>query len=374
MKLSLAFIRNFFLLLSVLVAVGYATNALDGGLTVNNLLIGVSTGLGFGLLVIAAGRYFERFNLRAFNVAAIGLGCGYLMGQAILVALDAVFQMGTLAVEPQVLGFFRILVFLFSVYLAMVLTARASEELTISIPFVKFTPTARKKKDILVDASVLADTRLLDLLGSGLVDNQVVLPRYILVELQAQVETGDDNTRSRARRSLDIVKKMEGLPGLGLRFTDTDIPEVKEPMLKLVRLARLLDTNILTADINRIQQSEIEGVKVVNIHTLANALKPVAQAGEFIDIKVQRYGKEQRQGVGYLDDGTMVVINGGAEYIGDTIKARVLSVKHTSSGRMIFCNTMDEAAKASQAAAERGEEEPAGVGPGGAASRKYFSV
>src|ERR1044072_7233269 len=103
-----------------------------------------------------------------------------------------------------------------------------------------------------------------------------------------------------------------------------------------------MNTNIITSDINRIQQASIEGVRIINIHLLSNALKPLTQAGEFINIKIQRYGKEPRQGVGYLDDGTMVVVNGGAEFIGETIKAQVLSVKHTSSGRMIFCNAAEE--------------------------------
>lgn len=113
-------------------------------------------------------------------------------------------------------------------------------------------------------------------------------------------------------------------------------------MAKLIRLARLQDANIMTADINRVQQAMIDGIRIINLHLLANALKPITQTGEFLHIKIQRYGKEPRQGVGYLEDGTMVVVNGGAEFIGETIKTQVLSVKHTSSGRMIFCNAMDE--------------------------------
>jgi len=149
-------------------------------------------------------------------------------------------------------------------------------------------------------------------------------------------------TKAKARRSLDLIKKLEGLPSLDLRYVDTDFPEIKEPMTKLIRLARFMDTHIITSDINRIQQASIEGVRIINIHMLSNALKPITQAGESITIKIQRYGKEARQGVGYLEDGTMVVVNGGAEFIGETVKAYVLSVKHTSSGRMIFCNAAEE--------------------------------
>ena len=135
---------------------------------------------------------------------------------------------------------------------------------------------------------------------------------------------------------------MEQLGHLGLRFNDTDFPEVKDTTSKFIRLARLIDGNILTADISRVQMASIEGVQIINLHSLSNALKPLMETGEMIKIKVQRYGKEPRQGVGYLDDGTMVVINGGGNFIGDVIDAQVLSVKHTSSGRMIFCNAFEE--------------------------------
>ena len=128
-----------------------------------------------------------------------------------------------------------------------------------------------------------------------------------------------------------------------MRFSETDFQEFKDPISKLVHLARIIEANIITTDINRIQQSMIEGVRVINLHSLSNALKPLTQSGEFLTIKIQRYGKEARQGVGYLDDGTMVVVNGGADYIGEVIKTQVLSVKHTSSGRIIFCNAYEEA-------------------------------
>ncbi len=169
-----------------------------------------------------------------------------------------------------------------------------------------------------------------------------MIPRFIIKELYTLAEIGDEFSKSKARKCLDVIKKLEAISELELRFNDTDFPDVKETQGKLLRLARLLDANLLTADISRVQMASIEGIRVINIHTLSNALKPLMQAGEYIKIKVQRYGKEPRQGVGYLSDGTMVVVNGGGNYIGDTIDAKVLSVKHTSSGRMIFCNAVDD--------------------------------
>ncbi|MCB1115444.1 MAG: TRAM domain-containing protein, partial [Chlamydiia bacterium] len=190
--------------------------------------------------------------------------------------------------------------------------------------------------------TVISESRIIGEESRGVLDQHLVIPRFIIKELYGQTEMGDEATKSRARRCLEVIKKMEGLDKLGLRFNDTDFPEVKDITSKFIRLARLIDANILTADISRVQMASIEGVQIINLHSLSNALKPLMETGEMIKIKVQRYGKEPRQGVGYLDDGTMVVINGGGNFIGDVIDAQVLSVKHTSSGRMIFCNALED--------------------------------
>lgn len=342
MNISLSFIRFFFILLCVLFLTTFATTYSDSGFNLLNLTVGVVAGLLFGFMLIGTDAIFRRFNLRSFNIAILGLFFGYLMGQALMLIFSSALDLTTLGLTPQTLSLIRIVVFLFATYLGMVMTARASEELHVSIPFIKFKPTSHKKKDIVIDSSILMDSRVIDLATSGLLDHHLILPRFILKDLYAQLESSDEGTKAKARRCLDVVKKLETIPTLDLRYADTDFPEIKDPMAKLIRLARLLDANIITADISRVQQSSIEGIRVINIHMLSNALKPLTQSGEYINIKIQRYGKEARQGVGYLDDGTMVVVNGGAEYIGEAIKAQVLSVKHTSSGRMIFCNATEE--------------------------------
>lgn len=242
------------------------------------------------------------------------------------------------------------------------MTMRSSDEIYISIPFVKLAPLSHKKKDLIIDISALADARIIDATATGLFDSQLIIPRFAIKDLYAQAEMPDEVTKVKARRALEVIKKLETIPSLDLRFNDTDFPEARDVNGKLIRLARLLDANILTADISRIQMSGLEGVRVINIHTLSNALKPLMQTGEYIKIKIQRYGKEPRQGVGYLEDGTMVVVNGGGDFIGDLIDAQVLSVKHTSSGRMIFCNTFDECevATAAHGSSLRGYEEDDG--------------
>jgi uncharacterized protein YacL len=343
MNISLAFMRILFLVLSVFFMTIFMISV-PGGSNTTHVIVGVSLGLAFGMLLIGFDLLFKRFNLRSFNIAVIGIFIGYLMGQALVLVFDAIIDISSISIimQPQTLEIIKIALFLFGTYLGTIMTLRSSDELYVSIPFVKFSPQSHKKKELLVDGSVLADARIIDLSASGLLDNTLIIPRFVIKDLYTQSEIGDELSKSKARRGLDSIKKLEAHPQLSLRFNDTDFPEVKDMSSKLIRLARLLDANLLTADISRVQTASIEGVRVINMHMLSNALKPLMQAGEFIKIKIQRYGKEPRQGVGYLDDGTMVVVNGGGNHIGETIDAQVLSVKHTTSGRMIFCNANDD--------------------------------
>lgn len=341
MNISLAFMRILFMILSIFFMTTFMLSS-PAGTPVSNAIIGIVIGVVFGFLLVGFDTLFRRYNLRAFNVAIIGIFIGYLMGQALVITFDAILDISSIsiALQPQTLEIIKIAIFLFGTYLGAMMTLRASDELYVSIPFVRFAPTVQKKKDLLVDLSMLSDARIIDLAASGILDQQLILPRFIVKELYAQSETGDEITKTKARRSLDIIKKLEAIPTLALRYNDTDFPEVKELAGKLVRLARLLDANIISSDPSRMQAA-LDGVRMINLNMLASALKPLMQAGEFIKIKIQRYGKEAQQGVGYLEDGTMVVVNGGGKYIGEIIEARVLSVKHTTAGRMIFCNAMD---------------------------------
>lgn len=342
MNISLAFTRIFFMILSVFFMTTY-TISLSTGTPAFNALLGVGLGLGFGTLLIGFDLLFKRFTLRSFNIAIIGLFLGYLMGQALVLIFNAILDISAMSftLKPQILEIIKIALFLFGLYLGTLMTLRSADELYISIPFVKFSPQARRKKDLIVDQSALSDSRIIDLAISGLLDKHMIIPQFVLKELYAQAETGPEASKEKAKRILEAFERLKELPELELRFSDTDFPEIVDPTSKLLRLARLLDANILTADITRVQVPSVEGIKVINLHSLSNALKPLTQTGEMIKIKIQRFGKEPKQGVGYLDDGTMVVVNGGGDYIGEVINVHVLSVKHTASGRMIFCNASE---------------------------------
>lgn len=342
MNVSLAFTRIFFTLIVLILFTTYSYAHPEGSAFMNGL-IGVVSGLAFSGFLFGMDVLLRRFNLRSFNVVTLGLFFGFLMGKALLIILGVVLDVSALGERISEVGLeiIKISLFFIGLFLGTTMTLRASDELYVSIPFVKFSQASQKKKDIVIDNSVLSDARIIDLCSTGILDHHIVIPRFLVKELYTAVEIGDETSKAKAKRGLDVLKKLESVINLEVRFNDTDFPDIRDSTSKLLRLARLIDANLLTADISRVQMSSIEGVRIINLHALSNSLKPLMQTGEFIKIKIQRFGKEPRQGVGYLEDGTMVVVNGGGNFIGEMIEAQVLSVKHTSSGRMIFCNALD---------------------------------
>lgn len=341
MQFSTQFIRALFFLLSILFFSTFGITHFNFPSFLINASLGALSGVLFAGVLFSIENRARHLNLRTLNLTALGLFFGYLLAQACIGIFQLALENGAISLSDSLQQGIRIGIILFCSYLGIILTLKGSQELALSIPFIKFNPTQEKKKDILLDAHALSDSRLVDLANSGLLDQQLVIPNYAIKELESHAESGEDQQRYKARKGLEALKKMQSLPALHLRIIENDAPELQDHYSKLTRIARQIDANLLTADISKIQQSEMEGLKVININFLSQVLKPVTSAGEHLQIKILRYGKEPRQGVGYLDDGTMVVINGGAEFMGQTIKALVLSVKSTPAGRMIFCNAAE---------------------------------
>lgn len=341
MNLSISCIRIFFLIITMFFF-SLFTNSLSlhgwdyfSGMS---LLGGALFGALFAGLCIGLELIFKQFSLRAFVIATLGLFLGFLFSQAILLTFDLLLQSIPSEINPDLVRFLKAAIVLASAYFGVILTARSSDIL----PLINSKGNVPKRKSVILDSSILSDPRLIDLVNSGLLDQQLIMPKFAIKELHFLAENSDEAIKAKARKSLETLKKLESIKEIDLRFVDQDFPEIKDLNSKLTSLARQLECNILTAELNKIQQSELDGLKVININFLSQALKPITTAGEQILIKIQRFGKEPRQGIGYLDDGTMVVVNGGAEFIGETIKAIVLSVKSTTSGRMIFCNAIDD--------------------------------
>lgn len=196
----------------------------------------------------------------------------------------------------------------------------------------------------LLDTSVIIDGRIADISETGFIEGTLVVPQFVLTELQHIADSSDTLKRTRGRRGLDILKKLQDERMTKVEITEEDFEDVQEVDLKLVRLAKKRgnDTQIVTNDFNLNKVCELHHVKVLNINDLANAVKPVVIPGEDMQVMVIKDGKEHNQGVAYLDDGTMIVVEGGRSYIGQAITVTVTSVLQTSAGRMIFAKPKDD--------------------------------
>jgi uncharacterized protein YacL len=268
----------------------------------------------------------------------IGAAIGSLLGitGAYLVSL----------ILGQALGaasFLQLATLLFMGYIGLILGATKGDMLNLSAlggVFGGETATNRSSFKIL-DTSVIIDGRIADILDTGFLDGIIVIPQFVLRELQLVADSSDSLKRNRGRRGLDILQRIQQSPKITIRLVEEDFPQVKEVDLKLLELAKLYDCTIVTNDFNLNKVAQLHGVPVLNINELANALRPVVLPGEIMRVFILKEGKEANQGVAYLDDGTMVVVDNARRMISRTIDIAVTSVLQTTAGKMIFARFDD---------------------------------
>jgi uncharacterized protein YacL len=188
----------------------------------------------------------------------------------------------------------------------------------------------------IIDTSVIIDGRIADVMEAGFLDGVMVIPQFVLRELQMVADSSDSLKRNRGRRGLDVLQRIQKMPKLNIQIVEDDFPQVKEVDLKLIELAKMYDCKIVTNDFNLNKVAQLHGVQVLNINELANAMRPVVLPGEVMRVFILKEGKEQNQGVAYLDDGTMVVVDNARKAISKTIDIAVTSVLQTTAGKMIF--------------------------------------
>jgi uncharacterized protein YacL len=214
------------------------------------------------------------------------------------------------------------------------------------IPYVEFAKEVKGVKPYILDTSVVIDGRIADVVEAGVLDNQLIMPRFVLAELQGIADSNDKLRRARGRRGLDILSRLRNNHSIDMKIFDRELPEMAgQPVdMKLVLLAKHLDGKVVTGDYNLNKVARLQNVQVLNLNDVANALKPMFLPGEEVNVRVVKAGEEHGQGVGYLDDGTMIVIEGGRDHIGKNVRISVTSVLQTSAGRMIF-GRFEEAVK-----------------------------
>ena len=271
---------------------------------------------------------------------------GLIVG--LVIAYLIVSGIGTFVNIPIITAIVGILVYLFMGYIGIRIALKSRDDLFNINKLSRLTTSLNKekqyKKDTIIkkippkvlDTSVIIDGRIADICKTGFIEGKLVIPRFVLNELQHIADSSDDLKRVRGRRGLDILNSIQKELDIEVEISDVDFEDIPEVDSKLLKLAETIGGKVVTNDFNLNKVAQFQGVEVLNINELANAVKPVAIPGEQMMAQVVKEGKEQNQGIAYLDDGTMIVVDGGRKYIGETINVLVTSVLQTPAGRMIF--------------------------------------
>jgi len=326
--MSLWVIRIFFLLLCTLA--GYAVSQhrpeiIDGG------IYGLAIGFGLGGTLIALDEMLKGFSLRAFSAATFGLLLG--TGLAWMVDRTELF----IYADENTRWLLRLGMFLAFGYLGMILAMRSNkEDFALLIPYIRFRSQNKPDNIIVLDTSVIIDGRIADLIDGRFVEGIVVVPKFVLHELQFIADSSDASRRARGRRGLDALNRIRQNPRCEVRVHEMDFPEEKEVDAKLLKLTRALEGKLFTNDFNLGKIADLQSVPHLNLNDLAAALKPAVLPGDVFSLRVAREGKDKGQGVGYLNDGTMVVINGAQSLIGQPVQVQVQSLLQTGAGVIIF--------------------------------------
>ena len=331
--MTIIFLRVFFALLSTVV--GYYMGSLLGGFKPAWAFGGAVVGFFGALVIILVEIGMRRFSIRNLSAAVFGLIFGFFMAWILTSAIKLI------PMSMELFSSLQIIFILIFCYLGMIIAMRGKDEFNLIIPYVKFVRQDKRDDIVILDTSVIIDGRIADIFQTHFVEGRIVIPRFVLKELQQIADSQDALKRNRGRRGLDILNKIQKNTALDVRIQEEDFPEIKEVDGKLVKLAKLLGAKIFTNDFNLNKIAELQGITVLNINELSNALRPIVLPGETMEIRITKEGKEYNQGVAYLDDGTMVVVDNSKHMIGQIAKVIVTSVLQTSAGRMIFAKLED---------------------------------
>ncbi len=286
-----------------------------------------------GILIIAFEMRVARASLKTLIGAAIGSILG-ILGAFLIGILISIQKEAAVSAEMQT--FLTISLAFFMGYIGLMVGAVKGDYLDLSVLGGIFSDKNVQEDFRILDTSVIIDGRIADVAETGFLGGTLIIPQFILTELQQVADSPDSSKRQRGRRGLDMLQRLRNNSKIDIQIIETDFPAVKEVDLKLIELGKQLDAVIVTNDFNLNKVAQLRGVLVLNINELANALKPVVLPGEAMRVFILKEGKEYNQGVAYLDDGTMVVVDNARKLIGKTADIAVTSVLQTTAGKMIF--------------------------------------
>src|SRR3984957_13893434 len=295
-----------------------------------------------GFLFAMAAILFEVRLRKASLRRLIGAVTGSILGILGAYLTSLIFTHTTMPESPR--SFFSLAVFLVMTYMGLVLGASKGDMLNLQAFGGVFGSEKNPKHSVKVlDTSVIIDGRIADIADAAFLDGTIVIPRFVLRELQLVADSADPLKRQRGRRGLEVLQRIQKMPNLDVQIAEEDFPNIPEVDLKLLELAKRYDAKVVTNDFNLNKVATLQGIEIMNINLLANSLKPVVLPGEAMRVFILREGKEYSQGVAYLDDGTMVVVDGARKMINKTININVTSVHQTTAGKMIFGRYDDRA-------------------------------
>ncbi len=300
-------------------------------------------GVGSGVLVMLIDLLYREKVARNFFAVFIGLVLGIVFSELIIRFLERFLLLfahtpgkGAPDLSQSPIVHMIPIIYLVVSYMSVMVVLNAKESLRFVIPFVSLRDDSRHSGGFVLDSSVLIDGRIVDLCRSRLIDSTLILPRFVLAELQSVADSPNKMKRLRGRRGLDVVKKLQSVKEIDLEVAEDLFMDPAPVDEKLVRLAMARKAKVVTNDFNLVKVAQIQGVSIVNINDISNAMKMSVIVGEPLEVEIVREGESPTQGVGYLADGTMVVVEGAREMAGSRVSATVTNIYHKETGRMIF--------------------------------------
>lgn len=292
-------------------------------------MVGMSIGMSLGVLVVLVDLMLKGFSLRGLSALTFGLGVGTLI--AYMLSTSPLFGEG----DPQVIYLVRLALFLIVTYLCTVIALRGKDEFNLVIPYVRFVPHEVDVPVVVVDTSALIDGRVARICESGFLSGALVIPRFVLEELQRVADSPEPNRQARGRRGLEVLGELRQLSQLDLRVHESDAKS-SEVDAKLVFLAQSMKAKLLTTDYNLAKMAEFHGVPWLNLNNLVQSVRRDLMVEEEIEVDLLKAGREDHQGVGYLDDGSMVVVENASSFVGSRVSALISSIIPSAGGKIVF--------------------------------------
>jgi len=320
---TLLLLRIFFFFIAGIV--GFQIGAIN-----NDPMRGLVIGLAVGLVIIVAESKSKQASVRGLTSMVFGLLLGIFMAKIV----SDIFLL--LPLDQALQSILKVILTLVFSYFGAVMALRGKDEFNLIIPYVRFKRQDVKDGVVILDSSAIIDGRIADIFKTGFVGGRLIAPRFVLQELQRLSDSDDDIKRQRGRRGLDILRTWQKDTVADVRIHEDDLTGPEPVDLKLVKLAKMMDARICTTDFNLSRMASLQNVEMLNINDLVNSVKPMIFNGEELEIRLIKEGKDANQAVGYLDDGTMVVVIDGKKSIGQLVKVYVTSALQTNAGRMVF--------------------------------------